>query len=316
MAPSHDNLIGSIQVVCQSPWDTDLRCPFVIELFVGPDWRPRRVGATLLKLSAAVCAGDGQSSIALRTAGENASAHALRLYRTAGMRPVEAGPPGSRRTVPLEGAPREFKRYRFWQVSEQDAVVWDESAATFDQAADHGLADPEVRLAWLELLRRTLPSTPSRVADLGCGTGSLSILAAELGHRVDGVDFSEQMLVRARAKAVGLTGVTFTHGNAASPMLAERAYDAVLSRHVLWALPDPAAALAAWSGLLRSGGRLVLVEGRWSTGSGLASTEIVGLLNDLGCTSLVTPLDDPRYWAGPIDDERYLVTTEASHRRH
>lgn len=198
-------------------------------------------------------------------------------------------------------------------MSEQDAALWDKSAATFDRAADHGLVNPDVRSAWLALLRRNLPSMPSRVADIGCGTGSLSILAADLGHRVDGVDFSEQMLVMARAKAVGRIGVTFTHGDAASPSLAERAYDAVISRHVLWALPDPAAALGAWSGLLRSGGRLVLVEGQWSTGSGLASTEIVGLLNDLGCTALVTPLDDPRYWGGPIDDERYLVTAVANH---
>ena len=108
----------------------------------------------------------------------------------------------------------------------------------------------------------------------------------------------------ARAKAVGFRGVTFTHGDAASPRLAGRTYDAVISRYVLWAL-------AAWSGLLRSGGRLVLVEGRWSTGSGLASTEIVRLLTDLGCTPLVTPLDDPRYWGGLIDDERYVVTAKA-----
>lgn len=200
-------------------------------------------------------------------------------------------------------------------MSEQDAFVWDQAAALFDQAADHGLADPDVRSTWSALLRRTLPSTPSRVADLGCGTGSLSILAADLGHQVDGLDFSTQMLAIARAKAAGRTGVSFIHGDAAHPRLGKRAYDAVISRHVLWALPDPAAALAAWSRLLRLGGRLIMVEGRWSTGSGLASTQIVRLLGDLGYTPLVTPLDDPRYWGGPIDDERYLITAEANHRR-
>ena len=30
-------------------------------------------------------------------------------------------------------------------MSEQSAGVWDEAAATFDQAADHGLNDPQVR---------------------------------------------------------------------------------------------------------------------------------------------------------------------------
>lgn len=57
---------------------------------------------------------------------------------------------------------------------------------------------------------------------------------------------------------MGLTGVTFTLGDVSRPDLAEHTYDVVVSRHVLWALPDPAAALTAWGRLLRAGGCLVL----------------------------------------------------------
>lgn len=106
------------------------------------------------------------------------------------------------------------------------------------------------------------------MADLGCGTGSLAILAAELGHDVDGIDFSEQMLSVARTKARGLTGVRFNPGNAEAPRLAEGAFDTVLCRHVLWALPDPGRHFSAgpgscvprdgWSSS-RAGGRQVLV---------------------------------------------------------
>lgn len=200
-------------------------------------------------------------------------------------------------------------------MTEQSPVAWDEAASTFDQAADHGLSDPGVRLAWAELLRQVLPSPPARIADLGCGTGSLAVLGAQLGHRVDGVDFSGRMLALARLKAAGLAGVTFTQGDVARPSLARYAYDAVVSRHVLWALPDPAAALAAWAKLLRSGGRLILVEGQWSTGAGLSSAKTAELLSDLGYAPSITLLDDPRYWGGPIDDERYVVTAEAVRRR-
>ncbi len=87
VALSNDELVGSIQVVHQSPWDPDLSCPFVIELFVEPNRRRQRIGAALLQRSASICLEDGQSSMALRTAGNAASPHALRLYRTAGMRP-------------------------------------------------------------------------------------------------------------------------------------------------------------------------------------------------------------------------------------
>ena len=44
--------------------------------------------------------------------------------------------------------------------------------------------------------------------DIGCGTGRHSIPLAEAGARVTGVDFSEGMLTKARAKAAALTGAT------------------------------------------------------------------------------------------------------------
>src|SRR5690348_12704472 len=136
-----------------------------------------------------------------------------------------------------------------------DAIdLWNSEAETFDEAADHGLADPACREAWRELLLEVLPPAPARVADLGCGTGTLSLLLAEEGYAVDGLDFSPAMIERARAKA-GHTA-TFRVGDAAEPDLPPAAYDVVLSRHVLWGLPDPAAGLARWVELLRPGGRL------------------------------------------------------------
>lgn len=199
-------------------------------------------------------------------------------------------------------------------MSERSAARWGEAASTFDQAADHGLADPEVRTTWAALLSRALPAPPSRLADLGCGTGSLAVLAAELGHAVVGVDFSEPMLAVARSKAGGRTGVGFVAGDAAAPPLQEGAVDAVLCRHVLWALPDPAAALRTWARLLRPGGRLVLVEGRWATGAGLPGERTVALLREQGLTPTLEPLRDPRYWGGTVDDERYLVTAPVGAR--
>lgn len=192
-------------------------------------------------------------------------------------------------------------------MSERSAIVWDGAATTFDRAADHGLREPDVRAAWAGLLDRLLPSPPSRVADLGCGTGSLAILAADLGHVVDGIDFSEGMLEIARAKIGGRVGITVALGDAARPALAERSYDAVMCRHVLWALRDPASALSTWSRLLRPGGRLVLIEGRWATGGGLAHQEVVSLMTAQGFGATVEQLDDPRYWGSPIADERYAV---------
>src|SRR5689334_16921818 len=132
---------------------------------------------------------------------------------------------------------------------------WDAEAARFDEQPDHRLRDPEVRDAWRELLLSALPPAPARVADLGCGTGSVTLLLDEGGYTVEGVDFSPAMVAAARAKA-GDTAVV-RQGDAAFPPLPAASFDVVFARHVLWALPEPAAVVGRWRELLRPGGRLV-----------------------------------------------------------
>jgi 2-polyprenyl-3-methyl-5-hydroxy-6-metoxy-1,4-benzoquinol methylase len=80
------------------------------------------------------------------------------------------------------------------------AGYWDEEAERFDEQPDHGLRDPSVRAAWAGLLLPLMPSASARVADLGCGTGSVSLLLAEAGHRVSGLDISPVMVGKARLK--------------------------------------------------------------------------------------------------------------------
>jgi SAM-dependent methyltransferase len=186
-----------------------------------------------------------------------------------------------------------------------DIDAWDREAETFDEAADHGLADRACREAWRSLLLEHLPGAPATVADLGCGTGTLALLLAEGGYAVDGVDFSPEMVRRARAKAGHVA--SFHEGDAAAPPLAPAAYDVVLSRHVLWAMPSPAAALDRWIALLRPGGRLVLVEGSWSTGAGLTAEETVALVTAARFAARLRRMPEPVFWGREITDDRYLV---------
>ena len=188
-----------------------------------------------------------------------------------------------------------------------DSDLWDREAETFDEAPDHGLLDPQCRDAWRTLLLEHLPPAPARVADLGCGTGTLALLLAEEGYAVDGVDFSPEMVRRARDKAGDVA--TFVEGDAAEPPLEAAAYDVVLCRHVLWALPSPAAALQRWIGMLAPGGRLLLVEGNWSNGAGLSAEQTVDLVRDTGRDAELRRLTEPIFWGRPITDDRYLVVS-------
>jgi SAM-dependent methyltransferase len=186
-----------------------------------------------------------------------------------------------------------------------DRDLWDREAQTFDEAADHGLADPDCREAWRSLLLEHVPPAPARVADLGCGTGTLTLLLAAEGYVVDGVDFSPEMVRLARAKAGHVA--TFHEADAAAPPLHPATYDVVLSRHVLWAMPSPAAALDRWTALLRPGGRLLLVEGSWSTGAGLTAEQTVALVEAAGHRARLRRMPEPVFWGREITDDRYLV---------
>jgi SAM-dependent methyltransferase len=148
------------------------------------------------------------------------------------------------------------------EVHDRLQAWWDDDAGGYDASVGHAMSDPVEAAAWADALRTFLPAPPARVLDVGAGTGSLSLLAAELGYLVTSVDLSEGMLAQARrkAKARGLT-LDLVHGPAEEPPAGP--FDAVIERHVAWTLPDPLAALRAWHDVSAPGGRLVLFEGSW-----------------------------------------------------
>ena len=144
---------------------------------------------------------------------------------------------------------------------------WDRRANTFDDdEPGHGLVGEDQRRAWLDLLARLVGSAPLRVLDVGCGTGFLAFRFAELGHAVTGVDLAPQMIAQARSKAEQVSGqrIEFRVASATDLDFPDATFDVVAARHVLWNLPDPERGLAEWLRVIRPGGRLALIEGKWA----------------------------------------------------
>jgi ubiquinone/menaquinone biosynthesis C-methylase UbiE len=195
---------------------------------------------------------------------------------------------------------------------EQNREIWDKEASSFDKEVDHGLIGDDARAAWKAVLENALDSQSLEVLDIGCGTGSLSILLAELGHRVIGVDLSPAMIDLARAKAQKeQQAIQFHVMDAAFPDFPNQKFDAILCRHLLWTLPEPAKVLQRWIKLLKPKGRLVLIEGFWHTGAGLKSKELLEMLPDLMSQVKLQDLSEQQaLWGKVVNDERYLITAQ------
>jgi ubiquinone/menaquinone biosynthesis C-methylase UbiE len=204
---------------------------------------------------------------------------------------------------------------------------WDRRAPSFDaESPSHGLRTEDQALAWRRLISEIAGESPLDALDIGCGTGVLSLLLADQGHRVVGVDVAPAMLAEARAKAAsrGLA-VSFVKADAEALGVRDASVDLIIERHVMWTLPHPDVALEDWRRALRSNGRLVLIEGCWGPMErrdeyaeihdrlplfgGRSEAAIVALVRDSGFQSVeARPLMDPALWTEPPSHPRYIVT--------
>ena len=134
---------------------------------------------------------------------------------------------------------------------------WNGRSSTFDNSPGHVIANRREETAWKSLLQEKIGETAKRVLDIGTGTGFLSIMLAEMGYEVVGLDISEEMLKRANKKAMDRgVELEFKLGDAENLPFETGSFDAIVNRAVLWTLPDPKKALTEWRRVLKPGGRL------------------------------------------------------------
>jgi 2-polyprenyl-3-methyl-5-hydroxy-6-metoxy-1,4-benzoquinol methylase len=189
---------------------------------------------------------------------------------------------------------------------------WDDLASTFDDAPDHGLGDASVLDTWTAFLKTWLPHAKADILDIGCGTGSLSVVLAGLGHRITGIDLSPSMIALAKAKAANhALQVEFHVMDAAFPRLPHQPFDVIICRHLLWALPEPEKVLQRWIEFLKQKGRLILIEGYWETGAGLHAAELVSMLPAaFADVSIQNLSENPEFWGRNVSDERYAIIAD------
>ncbi|MEW2403591.1 class I SAM-dependent methyltransferase [Streptomyces sp. NPDC046862] len=115
-----------------------------------------------------------------------------------------------------------------------------------------------------ELLAEQVPAHPGggRALDACCGTGDLAVFLASLGYAVDGADFAEGALTRARSENADTDGVRWLcldveHDDLGH--LDEDGYDLITKRLAVAFIRHRCSTLRRLASRLRTGGALVII---------------------------------------------------------
>lgn len=124
-----------------------------------------------------------------------------------------------------------------------------------------------MRESGIELVSKLTITKGLSVLDLGCGDGTTALPEARLGATVLGVDIARNLVEAGnrRAKAEGLTNITFQEGDATnlSP-LGDQTFDLVVSIFGAMFAPRPLDVAKEMVRVTRKGGRIVM--GNWIPG--------------------------------------------------
>jgi ubiquinone/menaquinone biosynthesis C-methylase UbiE len=160
---------------------------------------------------------------------------------------------------------RTMRKTRTTEVDQQKRSIqkyWDWRSLTYPWDADKSETIAET---WETLLARLVSGPPGRRAiDMGTGTGQFAVYLARLGFRVTGIDISERMIQKAREHADRFNlDIDFQQQDAENLLFKDSTFDVVVSRNLLWTLPDPEKALEEWRRVLKPAGALVVSDGMW-----------------------------------------------------
>ena len=142
---------------------------------------------------------------------------------------------------------------------------WNSRSCSYNRFVVKGFSDLRERKAWQRAYTEALGSAGNKVLDVGCGPGIVSLQLSDLGYDVTALDFSENMLDKAKKNASDNGfDIGFVHGNAMDLPFDDASFDTVVSGYMLWTVPDPQKVMDEWYRILRPGGRVVYVDGDWS----------------------------------------------------
>lgn len=169
------------------------------------------------------------------------------LYQTGSLQVKEGGPMIAYGRIYKESDGRKQKITGYWT-----------KRSTSFQEQRRAELHSSIAQRWLKEISKYLPERKLKILDVGCGSGFFTILMAQQGHEVIGVDLTPDMIKRSKELAKEeKANCTFQVMDAENLEFADEAFDLVISRNLTWTLPDVQRAYGEWLRVLKKGGYLL-----------------------------------------------------------
>ena len=156
-------------------------------------------------------------------------------------------------------------------IKDKVESYWTKRANSFFELR-HDEIESEKSAKWLEEIKQLLPAGESlNILDLGCGTGYFEVILGREGHKVTGIDLTEEMITKAnemiRIYGLDSNDVKAMVGDAENVAFADESFDVVITRNLTWTLPHPIDAYKDWYRVLRKGGVLLNFDAEYAKGA-------------------------------------------------
>ena len=126
-------------------------------------------------------------------------------------------------------------------------------------AGDYPRVAPLTERTANEFIARLQLEPGTKILDVACGSGNLTIPAAKAGAIVTGIDIAPNLLVQARARAAGeALDIRFEEGDAEDLPYEAGAFDVVVSMFGAMFAPRPEVVAGELARVCRHGGKIAL----------------------------------------------------------